>query len=252
MEGRWEQIGGFAACFHDTLSSTQVTSRQTVDNGTAQDGQVVITAEQTAGYGRRGRSWHHQTGNVYLTLTRFFSDADKHLLPHYGFITSLAIAETCRHFLYGTMARVILKWPNDVLVNDAKIAGILLEKIDTTERTVLLLGVGINVITPQNVDQQVAALDQFMPHPLAARDVIPVFLHHLARYEDDLRQNGFPAIRHLWLQQAKGQGQPVAARLANGTVLEGLFLDLDNQGALLLQIGDTLKTVTSADIFFTV
>lgn len=252
MESQREQIGGFSACFYDTLPSTQILSRDHVNKRTAQDGDVIVTAEQTAGYGRRGRVWKHQGGNVYLTLTRFFSDAQKHLLPHYGFITSLAIADTCRHFLQGTMAQIVLKWPNDVLVNDAKIAGILLEKADMGDQTVLLLGVGVNLVTPQDVDQQVAALDQFLPQPVTAKDFILVFLQHLAMYEEQLRQQGFGVIRQQWLAQAKGQGGPIAARLANGTVLDGIFLDLDNHGALLLQMGDTLKTITSADIFFTV
>ena len=226
-------------------------ARDHVISNTAKDGDVIVTAEQTAGYGRRGRAWQHQTGNVYLTLTRFFNDDMKDLLYHYGFITSLAIAAACRETLTGTMAKIDLKWPNDVLVNDGKIAGILLEKTEQGDQTVLLLGVGVNLVTPPDVDQKVAALDQFLPQNMLPRDFILVFLRSFTQYEQQLRQQGFAPIRQAWLEQAKGQGDIIAARLANGTVLEGRFLDLDHHGALLLQTDEAIKTITAADIFFT-
>jgi BirA family biotin operon repressor/biotin-[acetyl-CoA-carboxylase] ligase len=237
----------FTVYTYDTLPSTQIMARERLKDGLAKDGDAIVTLEQTAGYGRRGRMWKHQPGNVYLTLTRFFTPETRDTLPHYGFLASLALAATCRDFLQNTMAKVIIKWPNDVLVNDAKIAGILLERVEE----VLLLGVGVNLVTPQDVDQQVIGLDQFLTYSLSPQDFIPVFLQHLKQYEDQLKDQGFAAIRDLWLSQAKGQGQAITARLANSTVLHGTFLDLDQQGALLLDTGDSIKTITSADIFFT-
>ncbi len=233
------------------MPSTQILARESVEQGHACNGDVIITAEQIAGYGRRGRSWTHQAGNVYLTLTRFFAVNQQHLLAHYGFVASLAIAAACQHFVTGTLATVTLKWPNDVLVNNAKIAGILLEKLEQPAGCVLLLGVGVNLVTPQDVDQKVAALDQFLPNSMAPKDFILVFLEHFTKFEIALRQGGFAAIRQQWLAAAKGQGQPITARLANGTNLDGVFLDLDHQGALLLQTDDMIKTITAADIFFT-
>ncbi|HEY1095947.1 MAG TPA: biotin--[acetyl-CoA-carboxylase] ligase, partial [Alphaproteobacteria bacterium] len=228
------------------LASTQITARENVKNEIAYDGDVIVTAEQTGGYGRRGRSWQHQPGNVYMTLTRFFSDENKEMLQHYGFIASLAIASACRELLENTMAQTVIKWPNDVLVNDAKIAGILLERVDHK----LLLGVGVNLVTPQGVDQNVVGLDQFLPQPILPIDFITLFLRHFLLHEEQLKNEGFAMIRHLWLVQAKGVGQPITARLANGTVLTGNFLDLDQHGALLLDTGEMIKTITSADIFF--
>lgn len=245
-----ETVDGFSVQFHRTLESTQITAREHFQNGTATDGDVIVAAEQTGGYGRRGRAWQSREGNLYMTLTRMFTAETKPLLYHYGFITSLAVADACRHWLGGTMAQVKLKWPNDVLVDDAKISGILLEKADRDDATVLLLGMGVNLITPSDVDQKVAAIDQFVPHPPSARDFLLVFLRFLAQYEAQLHQQGFAAVRQMWLDQAKGQGDIIAARLANGTVLEGRFLDLDHHGALLLQTDDALKTITAADIFF--
>ena len=244
--------GGFTGYFYPSLPSTQITARDHVQNGTAKDGDVIITAEQTAGYGRRGRSWSHENGNVYLTLIRHFDQGSKEKLYHYGFLASLSIAAACRECLNGTMAQVKLKWPNDVLVNDAKIAGILLERSEQADASYLLMGVGVNLVTPSGVDQPVAALDQFMSGIVPARAFILAFLRHLSMYEAMLRDKGFATIRQEWLAQAKGQGEPIIARLANGTVLNGTFLDLDAQGALLLQTDEMLKAVTAADIFFTV
>jgi BirA family biotin operon repressor/biotin-[acetyl-CoA-carboxylase] ligase len=240
-------IGDFALYHYDTLDSTQIKARGRVQNNQAKDGDIILTSEQTAGYGRRGRSWVHQQGNVYMTLTRLFDDTTIEQLPLYGFVASLAIAATCRDFLAGTMAHIVLKWPNDVLVNDAKISGILLERIDH----VLLLGIGVNLVTPHDVDQQVAGLDQFSAGTISPLDFTTCFAKHFSHYETILRRDGFPVLRTQWLEQAKGQGHILTARLANGTILTGTFLDLDHHGALLLDLGDgTIKTISSADIFF--
>jgi BirA family transcriptional regulator, biotin operon repressor / biotin---[acetyl-CoA-carboxylase] ligase len=252
IEPSFEQSEGFSLCFYESLPSTQVTSRQRIEDGLAHDGDVIITAEQTAGYGRRGRAWYHQPGNVYLTLTRFFDDKNKHLLGFYGFVTSLAIGAACRHYLAETDISVVLKWPNDVLVDNGKIAGILLERMEKDDQTILLLGTGINLVPPQDVDQSVSGLNNWLAKHLQPHDFILVFLRFFSQYEEQLHQHGFPALRQSWLSHAKGQGDKITARLANGTILTGIFLDLDHHGALLLQMDDeTVKTITAADIFFT-
>jgi BirA family biotin operon repressor/biotin-[acetyl-CoA-carboxylase] ligase len=246
-EARIITANGFTVTHYDTLHSTQIAARSAIENNPTLDQSVITTAVQTAGYGRRGRAWAHQSGNVYMTLIRRCDGEYADHLPLYGFIASLAIADTCRHFLAGSMAHVVIKWPNDVLVNDAKIAGILLERVEHT----LLLGMGVNLVTPDDVDQIVTGLDQFMQGHIEPTDFVTVFLKHFVHYETMLREQGFAALRHVWLEQAKGQGQEITARLANGTILHGIFLDLDHHGAMLLDNGDgTITTITSADIFF--
>ena len=161
-------VPGVSLRHYPTLTSTNDEARRLARAGApggTPDCIVVWSDAQTAGRGRQGRVWSSPPGNMYLTaLLR----PDKRLadLPQMSFVTAIAVAETVACF--APNADITLKWPNDVLVGGAKIAGILLETeiAATTSDTALLVGCGLNVsFAPEDARYGATHLDAVVGQP---------------------------------------------------------------------------------------
>lgn len=229
--------------------STNEDAKRAAERGEA-DGFVVHAEQQTAGRGRQGRVWDSPVGNLYAsTLLRI--DSSLQSAGHYSFITALAIADALQAFI--PTANIQLKWPNDVLVDGKKISGILLEAATVVDGKVawLVIGTGINVRHhPENAAYPTTSIIDCGGDPdLSADKVLTLFLQHLSAWCAIYRDVGFPAIRSTWLHHAK-KGW-LTARLPHCTY-EGEFLDLDDQGRLIIRLADGAEqAIAAADIFFT-
>jgi len=143
------------------------------------------------------------------------------------------------------------KWPNDVLIRDRKLAGILLEsELSGGEAPdFLVIGVGVNIVaSPQNVEYPATSL---VEEGMGA--VSPAaLLDELARYFDcwgeRWRRDGFAAVRTAWRARANALGKPIRVRLDTGT-LHGRFLDIDEEGALVLEVGEGRRRISAGEIF---
>jgi BirA family biotin operon repressor/biotin-[acetyl-CoA-carboxylase] ligase len=227
---------------YDTLDSTNEEARRLAKSGIR--GPVwIVSHEQTAGRGRRGRAWISESGNLFATLLMPVTTS---LSAQLGFVAGVAAADTIAAHAPG--ADVALKWPNDVLLDGKKVAGILLEGLGKDS---LAIGIGINLAHyPLGTDIpsiSIAGVSGNSPD-------FDGFLLRLARamtawYEIWLRQ-GFQPVRKAWLSRASGLGHPIRARLADSE-REGVFEDLDADGALLLRdAAGTLTRITAGDVFF--
>ena len=230
-----------------TTASTMDDVRAAALAGAA-DGLVIRADEQTGGRGRRGRSWHSPSGNLYVSLLICPpAGAD---YGHYSFIAALALAEA----LPGVVVpdRIRLKWPNDVLVDGAKIAGILLERCATPSGEALIIGMGVNIAhCPDDTAYPVTSLtrlgcDHSLPIPAALLDRI---LPRLRQWRTQLEQEGFPPVRTAWLQRATGLEAAMTVRLPDRE-LNGDFMGIDESGYLLLrgQQG-RLSRIAAGDVF---
>jgi BirA family biotin operon repressor/biotin-[acetyl-CoA-carboxylase] ligase len=234
---------------YDEIDSTNAEARRRAEAGEA--GPVWITAAvQTAGRGRRGRSWSTQTGNLAATLL-MTTDAPPVEAAQISFVAALAAAELADTCLGPQIAR--LKWPNDVLVHGRKAVGILVESGARADgRLWLAVGVGVNLAhAPQDVERPATALAEHMagppPAPLVALEVLA------ARFET-WRQawatQGFAPVARAWTSRAMGLGERCEARLPNRTLV-GLAEGLDSDGALRLRLDDgALERITAGDVFF--
>ena len=210
----------------------------------------ILADSQTAGRGRRGRAWQSPVGNLMTTLYLPISfDAVK--AGQLAFVAGLALERTVSA-LIGERAQASLKWPNDVLVHGKKASGILLEsamrdnKIDW-----LAIGLGLNLAHhPDDTPYPATSLAAYMDTPannLAALEI-------LARAFDEVfrqwRNGGFGPVLQAWRAVAHGLGGPIVATLENEQ-FEGIFKDIDEKGALILQTaaGDTI-TIDAGDVFF--
>ena len=227
----------------DELGSTQTLARDWVSRGQTTSGDVIFAKRQTMGYGRRGRGWDMIEGNLSVTwIEDFFPER----LSWIGYAVSLGLYDALKDILPDGVA-VTLKWPNDVLIEEGKASGVLIEVCENK----LLIGLGVNLVAAPQADQRTAALGDFIAKPPQPETFLASFLESYDRWFETGNAQGFPGLRRDWLVHAHNINRPVTARLADGRVLTGIFTDLDPSGALLLNTESGLEKVTTADIFIT-
>ncbi|WP_297692669.1 biotin--[acetyl-CoA-carboxylase] ligase [Phenylobacterium sp.] len=234
---------------YDEIDSTNAEARRRAEVGEA--GPVWITAAvQTAGRGRRGRSWSTARGNLAATLL-MTTDAPPVEAAQVSFVAALAAAELADACLGPAIAR--LKWPNDVMIHGRKCTGILVESGARPDgRLWLAVGIGVNLAhAPPNVERPATAYAEHMPgrppEPLAALEVLAT---RFESWREAWARQGFAPIARAWSLRALGIGQPCEARLPNRT-LAGVAEGLDPDGALRLRLDDGgLERITAGDVFF--
>lgn len=234
----------FRKHFFASVPSTQIMARSWCEEGTAQAGDAVTAIEQTSGYGRRGRAWQSPPGNLYMTVIENFTGIDQ--LSWLGYAMGLGIYDAL-HPLLKKEALLQLKWPNDLLLDHMKLSGMLLEVAGDK----ILIGVGINIAHAPETDQSITFFNAHAKEAHKAETLIDPILLGYDRWHAIGQQSGFSGMRDAWLEKAAFKGVAITARLANGVVLQGVFHDLDPQGALALQTGEGQKMITAADIYLT-
>jgi BirA family biotin operon repressor/biotin-[acetyl-CoA-carboxylase] ligase len=232
----------------ETVVSTNEEARLRAQAG--ERGPLWIAAHrQTAGRGRRGRVWQGQAGNLFATGLYTFQ-AGPGRAAELSFATALAVADVCDEALRDP-ARVKLKWPNDVLVDDRKVSGILLESGQAAGGGLwLAIGVGINLVTsPSDVERPATDLVT-AGGDLDRTAALEVLVRSFEAYRSRWLVDGFGPIRDAWLARAFGLGQRCEARLANETV-SGVFTDLGPDGAMRLDLdAGSRRYISAGDVHF--
>lgn len=223
----------------------------------------VVAKMQTAGHGRRGRSWETPSGNLAATLL-IVQPQPRPASATLGFVAGLALESAIRttapsidiklglDAASNSAGRLALKWPNDVLFDGAKIAGILLEAVTVAaNQHSLVIGIGVNVRhAPQGIPYPATSLFE------QGSDVCPEILF-TALAEAWIDQEtlwdggrGFAAIRDLWLERAAGLGAPIAVK-SGEDVFRGTFETIDDEGRLIIRSGDgSARAITAGEVHF--
>jgi BirA family biotin operon repressor/biotin-[acetyl-CoA-carboxylase] ligase len=207
----------------------------------ASEGLWLRAIEQTAGRGRQGRPWVSPPGNLHAsTLVRLRrGDPNPATL---AMATAVALDEV----LQGYGAAPVIKWPNDLLIGDAKLTGILLERSGDA----VVVGIGINLAHhPEGLDRattSVAAQGLGAPDPgLFLRDLAESFARWLAVW-----RAGLEPVRRRWLERAHPPGTALSVRLPEQQTLDGLFDGLDSDGALRLRLASgEVQVIHAGDVF---
>ncbi len=214
----------------------------------------ILALRQTAARGRRGRAWAMAEGNFAATLVMHPTEPPE-VVALRSFVASLALQDAFVA-VTGRSAPFALKWPNDVLLNGGKVAGILLESLGQGTRVAhLAIGIGVNLVAaPTAAEVEPGAVPPVSLLGETGIRVSPVeFLDVLAPayagWEARFAAEGFAPIRAAWLARAARLGQPVTARTGNA-VLQGTFETIDDTGALVLATADGRRAVPAAEVFF--
>lgn len=213
----------------------------------------ILALDQTAARGRRGRAWSMPKGNFAANLILPTDDAPA-LIALRSFTTSLALFDACVAAT-GRPDGLALKWPNDVLLNGGKLAGILLETLQSGGRTAAAsIGIGVNLAKVP--DTSLLEERALRPVPLSElgapptpEDFLGLLANAFARYETQLTTYGFAPIRTAWLERAAHVGKTIIARTGTEETT-GVFESLDAMGQIVLATPQGRKTIAAADIFF--
>lgn len=237
------------------LAETDSTSAEAARRAAAGSGPVWILAGfQTAGRGRRARPWVSPRGNFHATLL-MHPQGGPAMAALRSFTAALALRDALAA-LTGLGAMIRLKWPNDLLLNDGKVSGILLESLGARNGVDhLTIGIGVNLIAAPDADQvEPGAVRPVSVLAETGMRIAPeTLLDHLAaafaRREAQLTGQGFAAVRADWLAHAARLGETITARTGTRTTT-GIFQTIDDSGALILRSEKGLETLPAADIHF--
>lgn len=233
----------------ERVGSTNEEAKRLAAEG-AEEGTLVWALEQTAGRGRRGRRWHSPRGNLYLSLV-LRPDAPPAEAAQLGMVAAVAVGDALGTVM-PPLTEVWFKWPNDILVNGRKAAGILVESAAGAPGRLdwLVLGVGVNVeCHPQETQFPATSLHAEGGDDVAVAALLEAFSRNFLKWADNWVEEGFAPVRRAWLARAWRRGEAIQVRLDDRT-LKGVFADLDTVGALLLDLPDgSRRRITAADVF---
>jgi BirA family transcriptional regulator, biotin operon repressor / biotin---[acetyl-CoA-carboxylase] ligase len=215
-----------------------------------------VTSEQTAGRGRRNRPWIAPRGNLASSILEVM-DVSPSTAATLGFAAGLALEAALKKVSVEASARsehmqFSLKWPNDVLAGQQKLAGILLEaEAVPDDRLAVVVGIGTNVVAAPEGTPTPATSLAALGVTIGAEELFAVLSDCWAEFRGIWDQGrGFGEIRRAWLERAAGLGQPVAIQ-AGGTTVEGTFDTIDEMGCLIIRKSDGKRVPISAgDVYF--
>lgn len=252
---------GYRLEAHASVGSTNAMALERARDGDA--GKLwIVSKKQESGRGRRGRAWETPEGNLAATLLVVLNER----LPQaatLGFVAGLSLSDALSAVVPGKVRvgadagaqgrnRFELKWPNDVLADGAKLAGILLESTLLSDgRMAVAIGIGVNVVAhPQGTPYPATSLAALGWNGDAERLFLALsdaWVTNMGIWDSGL---GLRGIRDRWLERAAGLGSEVAVRV-DGDVSRGIFETIDEEGRFVIrQAGGKLVRISAGDVHF--
>jgi BirA family transcriptional regulator, biotin operon repressor / biotin---[acetyl-CoA-carboxylase] ligase len=237
----------------ETVDSTNAEARRRAEAG--EPGPLWLwSARQSAGRGRNGRQWQSKNGNLFASLLIGLA-CPLRTAGQLALLAGVAAYDTVDKLLPDdARSELLLKWPNDVLIRGAKVAGMLLENATETDpnRCKVVIGTGINLSThPEGLPQlatNLAAHGGSVTPAMAFETLAAITDAWLTRWGTGV---SFPTVRRAWLDRAGPTGRPLRVCLQDQEEAEGLFAGLDSGGALrLLMSNGAERRVAAGDVFF--
>ncbi|MGY1489915.1 bifunctional biotin--[acetyl-CoA-carboxylase] ligase/biotin operon repressor BirA [Methylobacillus pratensis] len=244
-----DQRARFKLALFDSIESTNSYLMQQAAIGAAH-GTVAAALLQTRGRGRRGRSWQSAFGSslTFSLLWRFQAGASA--LSGLSLAVGLALMRTLHQ--YG-LCSAQLKWPNDILVRERKLAGILIELHgDMDGPSAAVIGIGLNLRLPAatrgQIDQPVTDMASHLPVEINPNDILGQLLNHLAQVLDEFEQSGFTAMREEWQSHHAFQGETVKLLFPDGREQYGHVEGIADDGVLLVRNEHGTQRFSSGEI----
>lgn len=205
---------------------------------------------QTAGRGRRGRQWLGSAGGSLLFSVAWPFNSDISRLSGLSLVVGLAVAEALEH---EGVPGVQLKWPNDLVVDFCKLGGVLIEvQAEVNSHCRAIIGIGLNIRLPEAVcaliDQPVTDVRRVAGSMPDRNRLLLAILHSLERWLPRLLREGFASCRPAWEQRHAFQGRQVRLSAADGRLIEGRVLGVDDGGQLLLETPQGIQALHAGEL----
>jgi BirA family biotin operon repressor/biotin-[acetyl-CoA-carboxylase] ligase len=257
--GSRARLAGYRLVEFDSIGSTNAEALSRARDG-ERGPMWFVTSEQTAGRGRRHRPWIAPRGNLACSILEVM-EISPALAATLGFAAGLALeaalqkvsVESSMRAAGSDQMKFALKWPNDVLAGNNKLAGILLEAEAVADnRLAVVVGIGTNVVVaPEGTPYPATSLKAALGIDIGAEELFGALSDSWAEFRGIWDQGrGFGEIRLKWLERAAGLGQPVSIQSGSSTV-SGSFDTVDESGCMIVATSDGRRLAISAgDVYF--
>lgn len=231
-------------------SNTLLLQRARLDDGRAPSGSVLAVELQTAGRGRMGRNWHSGLGTAltFSLLWRF--DCGLNALSGLSLGVGVAVVRALKKL---GAQDVHLKWPNDILTEQGKLAGMLIEaQGDMLGPSTVVIGIGLNYTMPANlaqqIDQPASALEDVCTPMPSRNELLAAAILELAQVLQQFAQGGFAVLRSEWEQCHIHQNRPVQIQMADGQLVTGIARGVSDSGELCLETEQGMRCCNSGEV----
>ncbi len=240
----------FTLDLREECDSTNTRLSELAEQG-ASSGSVLIAQRQTAGRGRRGRTWIAQPGDS-LTFSLLWRFAPGTLPLGLSLAAGVAVVHALQKVSRGGTASdsapaLSLKWPNDILLDGGKLAGILVELVPGTPHAAVV-GIGMNCHLPDNLPDEVRTTASAWPDTTPPAQLLAAILHELGKAFSQFGERGFAALRADWLALHAHQDQHVTLFSDFAAPRQGICRGVDNEGALLFESDGKLERILSGEV----
>lgn len=252
MNGKVSLPPGYRLIVLRETASTNQAALDRIAADEAIDGDIVWTERQTAGRGRQGREWQSHAGNLFMTIIAEVT-VPLNIAAQLSFVAAIAALDAIDSVKNGNAApAVTCKWPNDILIDGKKSAGILLEvgHRSSDSRPMIAVGVGVNLAQPPSQAHYPATcLGDELGVAVTPLAMLQAISHAFERYRKIWLAQGFGPIRQRWLDAAHRLGDDITVR-TGGHQRTGTFGGLDETGALLLGTPEGNLAISAGDVHF--
>ena len=216
----------------------------------------IISKKQSKGKGRNGNSWVSSEGNFSGSLI-FFPTVERSQFHFYGFFFAVALYNTLKKILKDD-TDIRLKWPNDILIENGKVAGILLESIETNKKSGvgLIIGVGVNLNSAPSfamnsvLKYSTQCVANFSNDKINLLSFFKTFNDELIKLEANIEEKNLHTILKLWQTRSYDKGASIKFSDKEGEIKVGIFLGLDELGGLIVGENSGVKKIYSGDVYF--
>jgi BirA family biotin operon repressor/biotin-[acetyl-CoA-carboxylase] ligase len=231
--------------FHafEEVTSTQDVARDLAVEGKLVHGSVVTATNQSNGRGRYTRAWASPVGGLYMTIA-LKPQKPVDSWSQLSYVVGVALSEAITQI--DPMCSPKLKWVNDAILFDKKVAGILLELL---ENNTILIGIGINIKANQAITEYLGTYLKKHSNKFTKEKLLDIFLKRFSYNYNLWCDKGFEPIKNLWLRMSYGIGREIEVKLRNKTLV-GTFIGIDEVGQLQLLDGGVIHLISAGDIFF--
>jgi len=248
-DGLTTKVVGRVVLYFQGLPSTNDVAKELALRG-VREGTVIVAETQTSGRGRLKRKWISPEGGIWLSIILRPKTAPKHT-PKLTLMASVAVAKTIRKLF---PVRAEIKWPNDILISNKKVCGILTEAKTRGEALdFVIIGIGINAnfdvnSLPNSLRYSSTTLKEELKKEVERESVLRTLLNETDYYYDMFKKEEFGTILKEWRHFASFLGSYVKV-VSHKEKIEGWAIDIDGDGALMVKLRDeTMRKVTAGDI----
>ena len=234
--------------FHEVIDSTNVEAKRLIENDKINKATWIIANRQTSGKGRNNNKWVSEVGNFYGSYVLPIN-LDHRKIPFISCITSLSVYDAIKNFLPNN-ALLKIKWPNDILYNDAKLAGILIENLLSESASFSIIGVGINLKNSPNINNyKTISIKSIIENEVMPKDILGTLDTNINNYLNILNSDNISELIESYKNNCWKMRDRVRF-LQNNIEFEGILDDITDTFEILIKVNGELKKFNSGELSF--